>query len=103
MSSTLCNSVSPRRPSLANLYNNLKAQSDPYEELENAARLFPVDDEDEVEETYSAPSASSSSSPCPRFDKNDEESESESDSSDSDSDVEPMDLNTDVYESDAVL
>ncbi|KAJ7095741.1 hypothetical protein B0H15DRAFT_826878 [Mycena belliarum] len=97
--------VSARRPSLAMLYNNLKAQSDTYEELENAARLFPVDEnENEVEETYSVLSASSSCSPPPRFDRNDEDSESDSDSSsDSDSDIEPMDLSTDGNGSDSVI
>ncbi|KAJ7442633.1 hypothetical protein FB451DRAFT_1414079 [Mycena latifolia] len=100
MSSTL---VSSRRPSLATLYSNLKAQSDPYEELENAARLFPVD-EDEVEEAYGTASASFSPSSPPRFEKNEEDSDSESDSSsDSDSDVEPMDLNTDAYGADSVI
>jgi hypothetical protein len=92
MSST----IPSRRPSLAILYDNLKAQSDPYEELENAAQLFPMeDDEPEVTKTYVAPSAAPTytPSPSPPFD-NDNDSDSESDSSsDSDSDVEPMDLN----------
>ncbi|KAJ6525301.1 hypothetical protein DFH09DRAFT_1329106 [Mycena vulgaris] len=103
MSSTVYTAVSSRRPSLAKLYNNLKAQSDTYEELENALRLFPADD-DEVEETYSAPSTSSSASPPPRFQNIDEDSDSESDSSsDSDSDIEPMDLHTDAYGCDSVV
>ncbi|KAJ7486034.1 hypothetical protein B0H11DRAFT_1136070 [Mycena galericulata] len=100
MSTPLCSSVSSRRPSLAMLYSNLKAQSDPYEELQNAARLFPMED-DEVEYTYNT--VSSGSTPSPRYDKTDDESDAESDnSSDSDSDVEPMDLISDAYRSDFV-
>ncbi|KAF7365040.1 hypothetical protein MVEN_00375100 [Mycena venus] len=100
MSST----VSSRRPSLAILYNNLKAQSDPYEELENAAHLFPM--EDDEEKTYIVPSVASSytPSPSPPFENDDSDSETDSSSSDSDSDVEPMDLNaTDAYRADSVM
>ncbi|KAJ7644011.1 hypothetical protein FB45DRAFT_1020813 [Roridomyces roridus] len=83
---------SPRRPSLAKLYNNLKAQSDPYEELEHAARLFPMD-EDELEYTSSTVSSRSSQAPSFGFDDPDDESEDEADSSsDEDSDVEPLEL-----------
>ncbi|KAJ7838362.1 hypothetical protein B0H14DRAFT_2789303 [Mycena olivaceomarginata] len=102
MSSPLCNVVSSvvssRRPSLAMLYNNLKAQSDPYEELEDAARLFPMED-DEIEPTYTAPSVSSLSPPSDKSD----DSASERESSDSDSDVEPFDSSYDVSDAPALV
>ncbi|KAJ7025397.1 hypothetical protein C8F04DRAFT_1269281 [Mycena alexandri] len=104
MSSTL----SSRRPSLAILYNKLQAQSDSYEELEEAARLFPMEDDEVVEKTYTAPSTFSTVSTFtpPRFDSSDSESDSDSDSDDSDSDVEPMYLNNDApyaYQTDSVV
>jgi hypothetical protein len=79
------------------LYSNLKAQSDPYEELESAAHLFPMEDDEVQQPTSIVPSISSnfSSSPSPPFDKTDDDSDSESDSSDWDSDVEPLDLDND--------
>ncbi|KAJ7784391.1 hypothetical protein B0H16DRAFT_296165 [Mycena metata] len=103
MSSTL----SSRRPSLAVLYERLQAQSDdPFQELEYAARLFPMEDDEVVEKIYTAPSTSSSvsTSTPPRFDSSD--SESDSDSDDSDSDVEPMYLDNDApyaYQTDPVV
>ncbi|KAJ7176011.1 hypothetical protein C8R46DRAFT_1250178 [Mycena filopes] len=99
--------LSSRRPSLALLYSKLQAQSDPYEELEDAARLFPME-EDEVEQrTYTAPPPSVPTSTPPRFDSSDSDSNSDSDSdSESDSDVEPMDLHNDApyaYYTDSVV
>ncbi|KAF7346548.1 hypothetical protein MSAN_01882900 [Mycena sanguinolenta] len=104
MSSIPSGTVSCRRPSLAMLYNNLKAQIDPYEELESAAHLFPVD-EPKVLRTCVAPSEVFNYSPSPSpFTKTDDESDSDSksdSSSDSDSDVEPLDLN--ATEADSVM
>ncbi|KAK7048515.1 hypothetical protein R3P38DRAFT_2869854 [Favolaschia claudopus] len=107
--------VGSRRPSLAVLYNNLKAHTNPYEELENAAYLFPIEDDEPktaIKKSYAAPAVASSyysSTPYPPFaqsDANDSDSDSDSSSDASDSDVEPMDMDDatiDANEADPVV